>query len=57
MSAKKTEPTQHLYAGHQYVNAANTDIRVLFERIKVQQQKSFIAATKNVSPIKRQRNG
>lgn len=29
---KRTEPTQHLYAGHVYVPAARTDIRLTFAR-------------------------
>ena len=50
MSAKKTMPSQTLYQGMKYVNAASTDIRARFEAMKREQLQKQI---RNVQPIRK----
>ncbi len=47
---KRIEPTQSLLQGMPYVNAASTDLRASFARIRANQAP---ASTKNVSALKR----
>ena len=35
-AVKRCEPSRHLHQGAPYTNAASTDIRVLFERVRAQ---------------------
>jgi hypothetical protein len=51
---KRTDPTRHLYAGHIYTPAGNTDIKARFDAIRAAQQAQTPAP--NVSPIKRVNN-
>jgi hypothetical protein len=37
VNPKRTEPTRSLLKGAEYVNAASTDIRARFERIRAEQ--------------------
>lgn len=53
MSARRTDPTRHLYQGAVYVNAASTDIRKRFDAIRAALAKP--ARAPNVKPIKNAR--
>ena len=39
---RRTEPTRHVYRGHHYVPANRSDIRVLFARVRREQDRQRI---------------
>ena len=48
---RKTEPTRHLYAGHSYTNADNTDVRVTWEKWRAEVLKAETAQSVQESAI------
>lgn len=51
---KRTEPTRHLFAGHEYVHSTRTDIRARFAAIRAEQQQQAKQAA-NVAPIRKRK--